>query len=322
MQYVAYGGFRSVEYGATSGIPQGSILGPLLFNIFVNDIVNCIQVSCLLYADDLKIFNTVSSLEDCVTLQDSLARICNWCTRNKLYLNVSKCNVMTYTTSARPVIFDYNVDGAVLQRPDTLADLGVIFDKELTFVPHVNNVVAKSFKTLGFIIRMSRDFSNICTLKILYYAFVRSKLEYASLVWNPHYNTHIDALESVQRRFVKLLWFKSDGVYPEVGFPQQELLARFSINSLVTRREYFSLVFLYNIIHNNIHCQDILSQLNFRVPNLNSRSSQTFYLGIPHSNVLKFSPLHTMCNNYNKSCGLFDIFHSSINDIKKLFNPT
>ena len=130
---------------------------------------------------------------------------------------------MTYTTSARPVIFDYNVDGAVLQRPDTLIDLGVIFDKELTFVPHVNNVVAKSFKTLGFIIRMSRDISNICTLKILYYAFVRSKLEYASLVWNPHYNTHIDALESVQRRFVKLLWFKSDGVYPEVGFPQQEL---------------------------------------------------------------------------------------------------
>lgn len=317
--YVAYSGFRSVDFNATSGVPQGSILGPLLFNIFVNDIVNEIQVSFLIYADDLKIYTAISSLEDCTLLQHSLLNISNWCIKNKLMLNVLKCNVMSYTTKTSPIIFDYCVDNSLLQRPHTFVDLGVTFDKELTFLPHINNLVSTSFKTLGFLIRTSQDFSNANTLKILYFAFVRSKLDYASLVWNPHYRYYVDSIEKIQRRFLKLLWYKSDGVYPTVGFPQQELLVRFSMTTLDRRRELNSQVFLYKILHSQIDCHELLSKLKFRVPTLNSRRSQTFYLSIPHSNVLKFSPLFFMCENYNKNCEQFDIFFCSLNDIKQIY---
>lgn len=319
-QYVAYSGFRSVEYLATSGVPQGSILGPLLFNLFINDIVDVIKVDCLLYADDLKLFRIIDSIADCNLLQNSLSNISDWCVQNKLNLNVPKCNVMSYTTKLAPITFNYSIDNVVLQRPETFKDLGVIFDKKLSFVAHINNINSEAFKTLGFLFRSSREFTNTDTLKILYFAFVRSKLEYASLVWNPYYVTHINNLEKVQRRFVKLLWFKSDGVYPSVGVPQQNLLNRFSMTTLENRRDCYTQIVLYNLIHNKIDCQEFLNRLQFFVPSLNTRIVQTFYLSTPRSNRLKFSPLFSMCHNYNKNCVKFDIFNCTVNAIKKSYS--
>ena len=94
IQYVAYNGVKSVELFAPSGVPQGSVLGPLLFNVFINDITATIDVCCLLYADDLKIFNMITRIENCYRLQDNLDRLSFWCLDNTLPLNASKCNVM------------------------------------------------------------------------------------------------------------------------------------------------------------------------------------------------------------------------------------
>ena len=315
-QYVVSSGFKSVEYLATSGVPQGSILGPLLFNIFLNDIVEVIDVNCLIYADDLKIFTTVGNRNDCLRLQNNLNRLNDWCETNKLPLNAEKCNIMTFSLKTAHIIFDYNLNNVNLKRPTTFRDLGVIFDQKLTFAAHMNAIVLEANRTYGFIVRNCRDFINPDTIKLLYFTFVRSKLEYASPVWAPHHSTHINNLESVQRRFLKYLSFRSDGVYPPIGFPHQDLLAKHSVISLGNRRKYISLVFLFKLIHNITDCQELLSKLNFIVPRAASRNNSTFYLPTPRVNTLMHSPLYTACKNCNTFCEDLDIFSCSLNDLR------
>lgn len=182
---------------------------------------------CLLYTDDLKIFTTVKTMEDCWRLQNNLCNLSRWCTINKLPLNVAKCNVMSFTRNLSCVTFDYDIDGIKLERPATFRDLGIVFDPKLTFSSHIQTIAGEALRTLGFIIRNSRDFVSVNTLKILYCSFVRSKLEYASLVWCPNYNIHINTLEYIQRRFLKLLYFRSHGAYPPVGYSHCNSLNEF-----------------------------------------------------------------------------------------------
>jgi hypothetical protein len=117
--YIEYKGFRSVEYISTSGVPQGSVLGPLLFLMFINDLVSCTTLKSLLYADDLKKFNIINAYTDCDTLQN-IESIENWCKNNKLALNINKCKVMTFSRKANPVLYNYSIDGQLLERCEKL----------------------------------------------------------------------------------------------------------------------------------------------------------------------------------------------------------
>lgn len=250
-------------------------------------------------------------LEDCEQLQFSLDRIHNWCTNNNLPLNIEKCKVMSFSLKHNTLAYGYSVNGILLDRVATFRDLGVILDSKLSFIPHINDLAATCFRSLGFIIRNSRDFSNIHTLKLLFYAFVRSKIEYASVVWSPYYQSHVNRLERVQRRFLKYLSFKLDARYPEIGIPERELLRRHSVCSLEDRRTVSQLKFLHNILHNKVDCSDILNQLNFLVSRAAARQADTFYVPTPRTNICKFSPISRMCNAYNAHQERFDIFNCS-----------
>ena len=95
-QYVVVNGAKSDYFKATSSVPQGSIVGPVLFNLFINDICDFIKHSnILLYADDVKLFTTIHSLTDIDLLQEDIDNIVYWSELNKLYLNINKCAVMT-----------------------------------------------------------------------------------------------------------------------------------------------------------------------------------------------------------------------------------
>ena len=94
---------------------------------------------------------------------------------------------------------------------------------------------------------------------MLYNCYVRSKLEYASLVWTPHYDAHVNQLESVQRKFLKLIYLRKKGIYPAVGLPQEELLSRYYLLALSRRRECLCQVFLLKILNNSIVAPQILS---------------------------------------------------------------
>ncbi len=141
-QVVKIKSFISKEIKVTSGVPQGSHLGPLLFLIFINDIGEILKdVSFLLFADDLKIYLRISSEQDHVRLQNAINALLNWCRLNKMHLNASKCKLMSFYRSRSPVKFLYKIHDEVLESCDTIKDLGITFDNSLSFNAHISSVV-------------------------------------------------------------------------------------------------------------------------------------------------------------------------------------
>lgn len=314
-QYVECHGFKSSEFICSSGVPQGSILGPLFFCMFINNIIENINVRYLLYADDLKIFSIIESISDCETLQEAFKQVSRWCLNNKMLLNINKCEIVSFTTKRNYISFDYAIEDKKIPRSNSFKDLGVTFDRELSFIPHIHNVISDASRMLGFIIRTSKDFSEPTTRTLLYFSFVRAKLEYCSIIWSPHYSIHIQNLERIQRKFLKFAAFKEDGVYPHIGFPQEELLRRFSVSSLEHRRITSELIFLHKILHGQIECADILQMFEFRTPRSATRLTQLFYPPAARTNLKKHSPLSRICNHYNE-CSNLDIFACNIATIK------
>ena len=184
-QYVEYSSYQSEEFSCNSGVVQGSNLGPLLFIIFFNDVCEYINCKFYVYADDLKIVNIINSYSDCLHLQHSIDLFAEYCSRNFLRINTAKCKVMSISRKHVNVGFFYNILGNVLQRCEQFLDLGVIVDNTLSFVPHINSIIQKGLKLLGFIIRNTSDMRNNFTIKLLFYTLVRSRLEYCCCVWYP-----------------------------------------------------------------------------------------------------------------------------------------
>lgn len=315
-QHVTYNSFTSRPFVASSGVPQGSNLGPLLFLLFVNDLTETVSCEKLLFADDLKIFSRIHSRDDCEVLQTQINRIQEWCVTNNLHLNISKCKVVTYTKKLQPVIYPYICNGILFNRCTSTTDLGINFDYKLSFSDHIDTICRSAMRMLGFIIRNCRAFSNVLALKSLFFAFVRSKLEYGALIWYPLYECHKESLELVQRRFLKFLSLKVDGHYPTPGTDQHVLLSRFGIQSLELRRIISSLTFLYNLLNNKIDCASLLSLLQFNVPPIATRKTITFYCPTVRTNLLAKSPIFVMSNNYNRISNNCDINCCSLRDLK------
>lgn len=319
-QFVVYEGLQSFFITPSSGVPQGSNLGPLLFLLFIDNLARAINCQKLFYADDLKLFNLINSVNDCLILQNNINIITDWCVNNHLYLNVSKCCVMSFTKRMQSIEYQYQINHTALIRSLEIKDLGILFDEKLNFITYISNIVSSANRMLGFIIRNCRHFRNLLPIKLLYFAYVRSKLEYGALIWYPLYQCHIDAVESVQRKFLKYLSFKINGTYPEVGISYSLLLNQHQFVSLHTRRKCISVMFLYNLLHNNIDCPELLNRVNFLVPRLEARYSPPFYCENARTNVLCRSPLSLMQNNFNVISRMCDINITSLASILQFVN--
>lgn len=128
-QIVKIKNYMSAEVSVTSGVPQGSHLAPLLFNLFVNDLNSVINNSkFLLYADDLKIYRIIESLCDCEKLQEDLDRLEKWCCVNGMELNAEKCKVMRFYKKKNILNNDYKISDNILEKVDLIKDLGVFLD--------------------------------------------------------------------------------------------------------------------------------------------------------------------------------------------------
>jgi hypothetical protein len=156
-QFVMCNGFRSKEITVSSGVPRGSVLGPLFFIMFINDISVNIESNILMYADDLKVYRKISNTHDCEMLQRDIIRIQEWCNCNNLFLNVQKCHAMSYTNKSTTILFDYHIDHCLLTRDNMICDLGITFDTRLTFSNHINVIVSGALRSLGFIIRCTKN---------------------------------------------------------------------------------------------------------------------------------------------------------------------
>jgi hypothetical protein len=188
VQYVNVCGARSTFFRCLSGVPQGSHLGPLFFILFINDVCDVFDnVHFLIYADDIKIFFPVKTSNDCDFLQSKLNQFFDWCTLNRLSLNVKKCKCITYSRKLSNIIFNYKFDSQEIVRCDVVNDLGVMLDKKLLFDVQIDYIVNKAMKCLGFIKRFGKEFNDLHVHKVLYFTYVRSILEFACNVWSPYF---------------------------------------------------------------------------------------------------------------------------------------
>ena len=202
-QRVVVRGFCSDWSCVTSGTPQGTILGPLLFLLYINDITECISSTVKLYADDTKIYREIiDPIIDCQILQDDLNNLSEWARKWQLRFNADKCESMRITHSR-----DRSETNYFLEKPlkdvHNFKDLGVTITKDLSWGNHIGITVNKANKVLGSIKR-SVGTADTNVFSMLYKSLVRPILEYAVPVWCPYLVKDIHALENVQRRASRL----------------------------------------------------------------------------------------------------------------------
>ncbi|KAJ8705638.1 hypothetical protein PYW08_012684 [Mythimna loreyi] len=260
-QYVRLGMYNSQPYNTRSGVSQGSILGPLLFLIMINDIPQVLNHSkCLLYADDLKLYSEVQTLADCAALQKDIDAISEWSVINKMNFNPSKCCIMSFSRSRNPIQFTYIINDVEIPRVMAIKDLGVIFDTRLTFHDHIVSLAKESFRRLGFVLRSCREFTNHQVIRLLYNTLVRSKLDSSSCVWNPYEKSYTLMIEKVQKAFLRYFYKRRFGYYPYL-YPTKFLLGCLGFTSLQVRRAFDQLVTACKIIHGTIDSPSLHEEL-------------------------------------------------------------
>lgn len=320
--FVKLGSAISEQFVATSGIPQGSHLGPLIFIIFINDLVTYVgsksKSRSLLFADDNKIFMKIATVEDCVHLQNTINLVEEWCELNRLYLNVAKCKVMTFTRAINGGIsFDYKIGLHNLERVRLMKDLGVWFDEKMSFIGNIDRVIGKSYAMLGFVIRCSKEFKDPYVVKALYCCFVRSILEFSSVVWCPYYKVHISRIESIQKRFLRFalrnLGWRDRLVLP----PYKDRLQLLNMNSLEHRREVGMVMFMLKVLKGDIDAAYLLRQADVDIVSRTSdRRSRFFQIPFHRTNYGKYEPVNYMCILFNSFFDYIE-FGSSNEVIKK-----
>ena len=201
-QRVVVNDSRSSWADVTSGIPQGSVLGPMLFIIYINDMPTSVLSSIYLFADDAKVYRNISSNDDPPTLQHDLQQLEKWSERWQLRFNSNKCKVM-HLGRQNPRQ-NYTMGGITLATTTSEKDLGVYVDTELTFEKHIKTVVNQANRMLG-LIRRSYTYLDSQSLLKLYTSLVRPTLEYANAAWTPILRRDQILLENVQRRATKLI---------------------------------------------------------------------------------------------------------------------
>lgn len=300
-QFVTFNQIQSFMFNITSGVPQGSNLGPLFFLLFINDLPRVIKFSkCLLFADDLKLYKEIQGHDDVIKLQMDLDNCYNWGIKNKLFFNIKKCCVITFFRNKNITMYDYKINGEKLQRCTSVRDLGVYMNYNLSFAVHIEKLANDAYKSLGFIMRNSRELSNIQSLMLLFNALVRSKMEYACVIWSPFYQSHINKLEKIQNKFLRYLYYKKynrSSYFERISY--KNLLFEFNYVSLGTRREIMQQVFLYKSVNGILDNAEFLSGLQFNVKKSDLRVRQAFYRYRFNTLIQKYSPRLRMCDSHN-----------------------
>ncbi len=234
-QRVVLGGECSEWENVGSGVPQGSVLGPLLFVVFINDLPESIELPSKLYADDSKVMCELRKskfLDDAARLQADIDRIVGWCDQWLMKLNVGKCKVM-HIGHKNPKVMYFMKDVSsgqphALEKTDLERDLGVYIASDLKSHGQVNQVVSKANSMLGMLKR-TFTYRGADMWKRLYTTYVRPHLEFAVPAWNPHLKGDIAKLESVQRRATKI-------AHEMKGKSYNERLSLLNLTTLEERR--------------------------------------------------------------------------------------
>ncbi len=241
-QRVVVDGTPSNWSPVTSGVPQGSVLGPLLFLLYVNDVTDLdLGGEIKLFADDMKpYYASMQKPFDFSPLASDLKQIAGWAEKNQLKLALEKSNVL-HIGRKNPQ-HSYRIGEIEVPSVAEVKDLGVFITSDLKFHLHCHKIFASASQISSLIFKSFENRSKNFLFR-LFETYVRPKLEYASVVWNPHFSGDIDLVERVQRRFTKRIFNYSNLSY-------HERLVSLEAHSLQTRRSILDLIFLYKILHN------------------------------------------------------------------------
>ena len=243
-QHVTIDGEISTKSPVKSGVPQGTILGPVLFLIYIADIGDCLTSSNMAsYADDSKLLNTIRSWRDNKNLKSDLSKIYNWTKNNLMEFNSTKFEVLKIGKNEDlKDCFYENPEGENIPEVTTAKDLGVNFNDKGDFSDHILIKTSKAKQMSGYILRTFM-IRNPEPLMMLFKSLVLPHLEYCVIVWNPYLQKEITMLEQIQRSFTSKLEGMKDLNY-------YQRLKTLNLYSLERRRDRYIILYIFKILKN------------------------------------------------------------------------
>ena len=243
VQWVVLDGRSSDQSPVSSGVPQGTVLGPLLFLAYINDLPDCLSAgSCVrLFADDSVVYRVINNIDDAVKLQQDLDALQAWERRWLMEFHPGKCQVLSITKRRNPIRYAYTIHGHQLDTVPSARYLGVELTDSLSWNKHIESTSMKGMRALGFLRRNLGACST--TIKAhCYKTFVRPIVEYASCVWSPYTQKGIKKIESVQRSAARYV----SGDYSQRS-SVSTMLRDLGWDSLEQRRDIARVTMLYRI---------------------------------------------------------------------------
>ena len=279
------------------GVPQGSILGPLLFTLFLNDLAKAVEKYRLsLYADDTCVYfasKTPHELQH--VLNNDLLLMANWFSHNHLILNVQKCNYMILGSKVklRPFTnFNVCIGNTELERVYQCKYLGVIIDCNLTWSQQIESVRVKAIRNL-YLLRRARGFIDKATALTLYHTLIQSHCDYCCTLWRNGNSVHLRRLQKIQNRALRIV------LQVDNRFNRQTLYSTLKVDCLIDRWKKQALIFIFKLL-NNFLPESLCERLEKRVSHYNLRNHENILnLPKPKSNILKNSTLYSASRLFN-----------------------
>ncbi|KAK7096441.1 hypothetical protein V1264_005737 [Littorina saxatilis] len=242
MQVVVEGS-TSASTTVDSGVPQGTVLGPLLFLCHINDLPDAVKSQVRLFADDCLLYMEIVDFSDHIALQEDLKSLESWAERWGMRFNATKCYVMTLARKT-PSSYLYSLDSTILKSVPTNPYLGIQFSNDLKWSTHINYITKKANSTLGFLRRNLRHCPSNCR-RNTYLALIRPLLEYGATIWDPYLKQDVERLERIQRNASRF----TSGDYRTTtpGFVTG-ILHKLQLPTLQERREHLRLTSFFKVV--------------------------------------------------------------------------
>ena len=289
-QFVQIKDTRSEFYEIKCGVPQGSILGPLLFILYVNDLQRALkQATSLLFADDTSIYYSHSDIKQLeATLNSELQSLDIWMKSNKLSVNISKSNYLIFHPSQKNLRLNLTLkyDDQILVQKRHVKFLGVYLDENLSWKIHINYISKKISKSVGIIYR-SRFLLTSATKLALYYSLIYPYLTYCNIVWFSTYETNVKRIYLLQNRAVRAMSNSDYRAHSAPLFRKLNILGIYKLNTHCIGK------FMFNYSRDLLpECFDNLFIFNNQIHDHNTRAATKYRSHACRTNIKQFTILH------------------------------
>ena len=292
-QLVSVGNSDSGKLPVTSGIPQGSVLGPLLFVLYINDLPEVVDkdTHVYLFADDTKVFREIKCQNDHELLQKDICNLKIWSDIWLLKFHPDKCVSMTIHNSSSANPRDYHMGNHTLSHSDCEKDIVVFIYKNLKFETHINNTVNKANKVLA-VTRRTFECLDKEIFCLLFKGLVRPHLEYAAPIWSPYLVKHKNMIENVQRRATKLVPGLSHLSYGE-------RLRILDLPTLAYRRVRGDMIQVFKLTHSEVGYDKSLPPLLTKSKTCPRGHSQKLFMPRANKDIRKYNFTHRVVSIWN-----------------------